>query len=249
MILAPEGEALPRLKSGTYGLVDMEVSILDYLELPLPAAVIGRSLFRNYDRPREMVSYTGGLLRWQTADNRLLECGRDGRCRLAESAGIIAGRPARFDRTSDAEGGRLLALAALLDSDLSASAYRTLHFAGGELRTLPETITNEWTDNLVGAQYLDFPVGSTVHVDIRLRAVSAPPGGLQLKLVLRQFEQEVSSIDPPVFPLLQSGQSCRVSFSFTNDQARQAFSFHLIGAGHRAQIQLDAFDVTVDSGA
>jgi hypothetical protein len=138
-----------------------------------------------------------------------------------------------------------LAQASLLDTSLAASAYRTLHFAGGERRMLPEENANEWTDNLVGAQYLEFPEGSTVHVDIRLQALSAPPTGLSLKLVLRQFEHEVPSIAPPVFPVLHSGQSCHVQFAFTNETARQAFSFHLVGAGHNAQIQLDTFDVTV----
>ncbi len=247
MVLAPERAALPRVKSGTYGLVDIEASILDYLELAPPAGIVGRSLFRDYDRPRDMVSYTSSLLRWQTADNRLFECGRDGLCRVAADAGMIARRPERFDQAAGADARRLFALADLLDSNLSAGAARTLRFADGEIRTLPETTPNEWTDNLVGAQYLAFPEGSTVQVDIRLQAVSAPPDGLRLKLTLRQFEYEVTAIDPPVFPLLQSGESCHIRFSFTNESARQGFSFHLTGSGRDAQIRLDAFDVTVVS--
>lgn len=196
-----------------------------------------------------MVSSTGGFLRWQTADDQLYECSRDGSCRTATGVGIIGPRPERFDRDSGTNGKRFFALADLLDDNLSTGTNtRTLHFADGELRTLPETIANDWTDNLVGAQYLDFPEGSTVRVEIGLQAVSAPPDGLLLKLILRQFEQEVTSVLTPTFPLLQTGQSCRLSFSFNNDQARQAFSFHLLGAGHNARIQLDTFDVTVTSG-
>ncbi|MBE0583753.1 MAG: LTA synthase family protein [Desulfofustis sp.] len=248
IVLAPEQDTLPRLKSGTYGLVDIEASILDYLGLPMPPAILGRSLFRDYDRPRTMVSYTGGLLRWQTTDNGLYECSRDRTCRLTTSP-LIGVRPDQSVSPAAADIDHLFALAGQLDHSVATEPTETLHFAGGELRTLPEIIANEWTDNLVGAQYLDFPEGSTVRVDIGLQALSTPPDGLLLKLVMRQFEKEVASIVPPTFPVLRSGESCSISFSFNNEQARQAFSFHLLGAGKDSRIRLDTFDISITSGS
>ncbi|MCB2214966.1 LTA synthase family protein [Desulfofustis glycolicus] len=244
IVLAPEQDALPRLKSEMYGLVDIEVSILDYLELPIPPAILGRSLFRDYDRSRTMVSYTGGLLRWQTADGSLYECSRDAICRSTESP-MIGTRPEQSTTAAPEDGAHLFALADQLDRSVAAGPTSTLQFAGGEVRTLPVVITNDWTDNLIGAQYLDFPHDSTIRVDIGVQALSTEPEGLRLQLTMRQFEQEVTTITPPTFPLLHSGESCSVSFSFTNEQARQAFSFHLLGAGENTRIRLDTFTVQI----
>jgi hypothetical protein len=249
IVLAPEQDALPRLKSGMYGLVDIEASILDYLDLPIPPAILGRSLFRDYDRSRTMASYTGGLLRWQTADGNLYECSRDAICRSTESP-MIGPRPEQSTTAAPEDGARFFALAGQLDRSVADGPTSILQFAGGEVRTLPAVITNDWTDNLIGAQYLDFPHDSTVRVDIGVQALSTEPEGLRLQLIMRQFEQEVTTITPPSFPLLHGGESCSVSFSFTNEQARQAFSFHLLGAGENTRIRLDNFTVriTPDNG-
>ena len=107
-------------------------------------------------------------------------------------------------------------------------------------------IKNEWTDNLIGAQYLDFPENSKVHVDIRLKAVSAQKDGIQMKLTLRQFEKEVTTIEHPPFPLLHAGEEGHIQFDFENPQARQAFSFHLVGEGHDSSIQFNKFEVTIN---
>jgi hypothetical protein len=244
IVLAPEQDALPRLKSGMYGLVDIEVSILDYLGLPIPPAILGRSLFRDYDRSRTMASYTGGLLRWQTADGGLYECGRDAICRSTESP-LIGPRPDHYTTAAPEDGALIFALAGQLDRSVAVGPTSILQFAGGEVRTLPAVITNDWTDNLIGAQYLDFPQDSTVRVDIDLQALSTEPDGLRLQLIMRQFEQEVTTITPPSFPLLHSGESCSISFSFANEQERQAFSFHLLGAGENTRIRLDNFTVRI----
>ncbi len=244
LIIAPERQALPRIKDGTYGLVDLEVSILDYLHLPVPPDIVGRSMLRDYDRGREMISFTGGLLRWQTADNHLYECGRSSTCRVVEGAGIIGFRPE--PPTEEPVAAQRFALAGRLDANLAGGPLRTLHFADGQIRRLPPVAVNDWTDNLIGAQYLDFPAQSQVEVDIALQAVAAPPSGIQLRLVLRQFEQEVSAITPPDFPILYDGQAHQMSFRFTNEEARQAFSFHLLGAAPDTEIRIDRFAVTID---
>ncbi len=246
-ILAPEQQKLPHLKTGTFGLMDMEVSILDYLGLPIPSSVIGRSFFRDYASTRDMVSYTAGKLRWQTADNVLFECSADGRCYRSEDAKIL--KPKRessiiYDGENTA---RLFGLATLVDHKLTlGTVSQKLQFGHGEIRTLPEKIRNEWTDNLVGAQYLAFPENSKVDVDIRLKAIRAGKEGMQLKLVLRQFEKEVGEIEFPPFPVLITGQECRVQFTFRNPEARKAFSFHLVGEGVNSSIQLQKFEVAIN---
>ncbi len=247
IVLTPEHDMLPRIKKGTYGLVDMEASILDYFKLPMPPSIIGRSIFRDYSTSRDMVSYTSSKLRWQTADHSLYECGRDSNCRKIKNQGIIGPRPEAVEQDSENSAGRLFGLATVLDHKLSSQKQKqVLEFGSGEIRKLPEKIKNEWTDNLVGAQYLDFPKNSKVHVDIRLKAVTAQKEGIQMKLTLRQFEKEVPGIVPPHFPLLHEGEECHVQFDFQNPKARQAFSFHLVGEGHDSSIQFEKFEITIN---
>lgn len=246
IVLAPEQEKLPRIKKGTYGLVDIEVSILDYFNLPMPPSIIGRSIFRDYSAGRDMVSYTSSKLRWQTADNTLFECGRDGNCREMKGGTIIGPRPELFAEDSKNSAGRFFGLATVLDHKLSGQKEKqVLQFAGGEVRKLPEKVKNEWTDNLIGAQYLDFPANSTVHVDIRLKAMTVQKEGVQLQLTLRQFEKQVTTIDYPPFPLLRTGEESHIEFDFENPEARQAFSFHLVGEGRDSTIKFEKFAVTI----
>lgn len=249
MVLAPGEEALPRLKEGTFGLVDIEASVLDYLGQPMPASIIGRSFFRDYATPREMVSYTSGKVRWQTTNNRLFECSVDGVCHVAENAKILAPNRAAAHRDEEQRATRIFGLASLLDHKLiEGMKSQRLQFGHGEIRELPAKIRNEWADNLVGAQYLDFPKDSNVDVDIRIRAVAAAPEGIQLKLVMRQFEHEVGGIEHPPFPLLKQGEECNIHFSFANPEARKSFSFHLVGEGANSSIQLQKFEVAVNLG-
>lgn len=213
----------------------------------MPPSIIGRSIFRDYATPREMASYTSSKLRWQTADNRLFECSVDGICHVSGPAGILSPNRATASRDENNSGERLFALAALLDNKLTAGMKtQLLQFGHGEIRPLPEKIHNEWADNLVGAQYLDFPKNSRVDVDIRLKAVTAGENGIQLKMVMRQFEYEVGGIEYPPFPLLKAGEECQIRFSFNNPEARKSFSFHLVGEGRDSSIQLQKFEVAIN---
>jgi len=246
IILAPEHNALPRIKKGTYGMVDIEGTILDYFGLLMPPSIVGRSMFRDYDTPRDMVSYTSSKLRWHTADDFLYECGRDGNCRKMKAKSIIGPRPETVEQDTENSAARLFGLAAVMDHKLSSrQPKQVLQFAKGEIRKIPEKIKNEWTDNLIGAQYLDFPEKSKVHVDIKLKAVAVQKDGVQMKLTLRQFEKEVA-IEHPPFPVLHTGEECHIQFDFENQQARQAFSFHLVGEGYDSTIQFNNFEVTIN---
>jgi len=248
VVLAPEARQLPRLKGGGYGLVDMEASILDYLGLPMPPSLIGRSFFRDYGEPREMVSYTTSKRRWHTAQNLRYECSDDGRCRVGKSGSLIGPPPADFARDKEGGGAQVFLVTAKLDQKLTPQrGLKVLKFANGEIRKLPEKITNEWSDNLVGAQYLDFPARSRVSVSIKVKVIKAPTEGVQLKLAIKQWEGAIDEIQHDNFPILHAMEEGRLEFAFDNPRPRQYLSFHLLGEGKDAAVQLEEFNVTVDN--
>jgi len=107
-------------------------------------------------------------------------------------------------------------------------------------------VVNEWSENIVGAQYLDFPEKSKTHVSMRIKAVEAGDDGIQLKLNLRQYEHLVTDISYPPFPLLHTGEVTEIAFDFDNHKERRAFSFHLFGEGRDAAVKIEEFNVTVD---
>jgi hypothetical protein len=248
-VIAPDQEKLPRLQKGSFGMVDFEASILDYLGLPMPPSIIGRSIFREYSTPRDMLSFTSNKLRWHSAAGLRYECSVEGNCRAGKSPSLLGLHPEVFEQDTENTAARLFAITATLDHKLSSNKQKqVLQFASGERRQLPEKIKNEWADNLAGAQYLDFPANSKVHVDIRLKAVKAPESGVQMKLTMRVFEQLVTHIPYPPFPILHEGEEAHVEFDFYNPTILQSFSFHLVGEGKNAEIQLDKFEVTIDRG-
>ncbi len=247
LILAPEEKQLPRIKEGGYGLVDITVTVLDYLGVEAPEPLIGRSMFRRYDTAREMVSYTTSKRRWHTADNLRYECSDDGRCRVGTAASLLGPPPADFAR-DQGKGAQLFAITKALDLKvLSPQNKKTLKFANGEIRELPEQITNEWSNNLVGAQYLNFPAHSKVTVAISLKAIKAAVSGIHLKLLIKQWESTQNNIPLPTFPVLHTGEDCEIEFAFDNPEARQSFSFHLLGEGKEASLQVEKFNVTIEN--
>lgn len=245
MVLGPD-KTLPRMKKGGYGLVDVTASVLDYFDLPVPASVLGRSFFRDYDLPREMLSYTASTLRWHTGDGMRYECSDDGRC-LGGPVPSLLGEPPRVLQTMPATLGKKAgAIARTLDSNLStAEGEQVFSFAAGEQRQLSEGAGNDWNDNLVGAQYLDFPAHSDVEVKMRLTVLQAPEEGLQLKLLVKEWEYDQGDMNLPELPVVHRGETLERSFSFHNNQARQSFSFFLVGSGAKALVRIDQFDVVV----
>ncbi len=250
IVLAPEQKQLPRIKTGGYGLVDITVSVLDYLQLPVPSSLIGRSFFRDYERPRDMVSYTASKLRWLTEDNLRYECTTgSGSCRVGKATSILGDPPAEFQRDSSGQGAKILAIARLLDNKLQTqTGPRVLRFARGEVLKLPEKMANEWYENLVGAQYLDFPAKSTVHVSVRVKAVKAPTRGVTLNLLVKEWNEDSQAFPFDNFPVLHTGEEGRVEFSFYNPKQRQSVSFFLVGEGKDGLVQLEDFTVTIDQG-
>lgn len=246
IVLAPEQAQLPRLKHGTFGLIDMEASVLDYFQLPVPEQVGGRSFFRDYQGGRAIAAYTGGVLRWQTADDRRYECTLTEGCRVCAGAGILGARPAGCGWDDEGMDRNIFRMAYALDHRYDAGGgERVMRFASGQTVDLPERLRNEWADNVVGAQYLDFPEHSTVHVSIRLTAPPDNGGDVRMRLTLRSWEKEVGGIDYPPFPVLKAGESTALDFEFENARQMRAFSFHLFGEGVDSRIRIDEFTVKI----
>nr|MBP8184838.1 sulfatase-like hydrolase/transferase [Pseudomonas sp.] len=243
LVLAPEQATLPAIKQGVYGHVDLTASVLDYFDLPVPANISGRSLFRNYSSGREMMSYTNGMLRQHDGKGQFVECNFQHRCRRYASEGFIADSARYLGRFSGKQANKVAARAALLDQSLlSGQLGQQYQFAKRDKVKLKQSVQDDWTANLVGAQYLELPQGSQTTVHLKVRALNLDKKGVQLLLKTKEFDQDVA-LDIPALPLLTRGKPIDLSFSFDNLQARKAFSFHLLGQG-RGLIEITDFTVT-----
>lgn len=243
LIFAPERDKLPPFKQGVYGHVDLTASILDYLALPVDG-VMGRSQFRDYAQGRDMFSYTNGFLRYLHADGRFHECQFQSGCRDYLQDGFIS--PVAKDNHASGDGvaGRIQALAARLNQSLSLSADKQeFLFAREDKRKLKTREGNDWTDNLIGAQYLEFASGTRTHVSLRVKALKTDKNGARLRLLLKEFDRESDAVAPEL-PLLHKGESVAIEFSLDNPLGRKSFSFHLLGTG-KGEILIEEFRVVV----
>ncbi|MDX5372844.1 MAG: LTA synthase family protein [Pseudomonadaceae bacterium] len=241
LLLAPEADKLPKVKSGVYGHVDLTASLLDYFALPVPDNIAGRSLLRDYATPREILSYTNGLLRQH--DGRLFtECTFQQVCRRYASSGFIAAQAEYLGRITGRQARLVGQRAALLDQSISGGQLgQRYQFANRERIELRAKARDEWADNLIGAQYLELPGGTRTRVTLKIEAVRLDRQGAALRLVAKEFDR-ASDLAIPDLPPLKRGESIELSFDFANPQTRKAFSFHLLGEGHGA-IRISDFSV------
>ncbi|MCY1398511.1 Phosphoglycerol transferase I [compost metagenome] len=243
LVFAPEQAALPPVKSGVYGHVDLEASVLDYFGLPLPQSIYGRSLFREYDSGREMISFTNGLLRFHDGKGHFTECDFQQVCRTYDSEGFIADSAHFAGRFGGRKARMIAAEAAFLDHSVIANPMdREYQFATHERIRLKPNASNDYTDNLIGAQYLEFPPDSHTTVQLKIRAIRMGKEGARVQLKTKEFEKNVH-VPMPEFPLITRNQPLDVSFSFDNEKARKAFSFHLLVEG-RGVIEITDFHVS-----
>lgn len=225
IVFAPEGKSLPPIKHGQYALSDTSLSVLDYLGIESKVTA-GRSLFRDYSQAREMASNTAGRLRWLRNGERY-ECSVLGDCRVCPATSIIGF--AACDENKAAPYSELTRKAAWLDESVlrQSTASTTLEFADGAVFHIKKGYQNEWMDNLIGAQYLDFPAKTRTTVTMRWKIMSAGAEGGALKLALKQSEQEVKDVSVDI-PTLKSGEEKEYTFVFDNPDRRFNFSFHLL---------------------
>lgn len=244
LTLAPEHEQLPRLNKGVYGHVDLSTSILDYFDLPVPTALSGRSLFRDYDSGREIMSFTNGKLRYHNGQGIFSECDMPRRCRYYESAGFIAESATYKGKYSGHPARQIAARANALDlSLLRTPLNQRYQFGSTNVIPLQAQIKDDWADNLIGAQYLEMPKGSYTRVRLTVRAVD-PQQTAFIQLKAKEFEQDVQIGLPPEM-VATADQPLEMDFSFDNPKERKAFSFHLLGYGQGA-VEVTDFSVVTE---
>jgi hypothetical protein len=205
---------------------------------------MGRSQFRDYSQGRDMFSYTNGFLRYQHANGRFHECQFQSGCRDYQQNGFISPTESDSHAADKHIANRIQALATRLNQSMSLqSEEQDFMFAQGDKRTLKAKPGNEWTDNLIGAQYLEFAAGTRTHISLRIKALKTDKYGAKLQLMLKEFDR-VSDVHAPELPSIHEGQDIAIEFDVDNPAGRKAFSFHLLGSG-KGKIQIDEFRVTV----
>ncbi len=230
LTLAPEQASLPRIKHGTYGHIDLAASLLDYFELPIPAALGGRSLLRDYRNGREIMSFTNGQLRYHDGNGQFTECDFQQRCRRYASSGFIADSARYLGPGSRADGRRILALATTLDRSLLQTPLNLRYqFGGPAAIPLQPRVRDDWADNLIGAQYLEMPEGSYTRVRLKVRSLE-PGHTAYILLKAKESEQDVPLGLPAQMPVTAESP-LEMEFTFDNPTVRKAFSFHLLGYG------------------
>jgi phosphoglycerol transferase MdoB-like AlkP superfamily enzyme len=244
LVFAPQGDKLPAVKTGVYGHVDLTASVLDYFDLPVPDNIAGRSLFRDYATPREIMSYTNGLLR-QHDGKVFTECTFQQVCRRYESTHFIAAESQYLGRVTGRQARLVSQRADLLDQSITGGQIgQRYQFANRERIDLKPESRDEWADNLIGAQYLEMPKGTRTRVTLKIEAVRLDRNGAALRLLTKEFDRDNSLAIPPL-PPLKRGESIQLSFDFDNPETRKAFSFHLLGEGHGA-IRISDFSVVTE---
>ena len=241
LTLAPEQAELPRIKNGTYGHIDLATSLLDYFALPIPVALGGRSLYRDYDSGREMISYTNGMLRYHDGKGVFTECDFQQRCRRYESPGFIADK-ARYIGPGDSTlGTQIGALAGVLDQSLLQTPLNLRYqFGGPSPIQLQARIRDDWADNLIGAQYLEMPEGSHTRVRVKVRSLDRQHAAY-IQLKAKELEQDVP-LGLPEEIRVTADEPLEIEFGFDNPTMRKAFSFHLLGYGG-GEVEISDFSV------
>nr|WP_156310035.1 LTA synthase family protein [Pseudomonas sp. TDA1] len=241
LTLAPEQAQLPHIKRGTYGHIDLTTSLLDYFALPIPVALGGRSLYRDYDSGREMISYTNGMLRYHNGQGVFTECDFQQRCRRYASEGFIADQARYLGPGDNMLGQQIVSLAGVLDQSLLQTPLNLRYqFGGPSPIQLRKRIHDDWADNLIGAQYLEMPEGSHTRVRVKVRSLD-PRRAAYIKLKAKQLEQDVP-LGLPEEIRVTADQPLEMEFGFDNPTERKAFSFHLLGYGGGA-VEVSDFSV------
>lgn len=241
LTLAPEQAQLPHIKHGTYGHIDLATSLLDYFALPIPAALGGRSLYRDYDTGREMISYTNGMLRYHDGRGVFTECDFQQRCRRYASEGFIAEKAKYLGASDSRLGAQLGALAGVLDQSLLQTPLNLRYqFGGPSPIQLQARIRDDWADNLIGAQYLEMPGGSRTRVRVKVRALD-PQHAAYIQLKAKELEQDVP-LGLPDEIRVTAAEPLEMEFGFDNPTQRKAFSFHLLGYG-AGEVEVSDFSV------
>ncbi|MBQ9578336.1 MAG: ankyrin repeat domain-containing protein [Ottowia sp.] len=261
LVLAPEQTAMPRIKQGGYGLLDVEASVLDYLGLAAPPAIIGRSYFRNYDTPREMFSFTNMVLRRHTG-NTSIKCAGGSACVGWQTASILSQPPKDIQELPPHLTAETYAMASALDNALRAGdSTQQFSFASGEERHINSSASSNEVSNLVsGGQYLDIPAGSDVTLHLKVTLLDGPKTGVRFKIQpyvgFHDLDGMLERAPPPQmpsdWPTVLPGESLDKSFSFHSAQKIDRLNFFLRADANDTLVRIDKFDISIrknESGA
>jgi len=173
----------------------------------------------------------------------LTECDFQSVCRRYASPGFIADSARYLGRFSGKPARLISQRAGLLDQSLSnGQNAQHYQFANKRPIQLKPGISDDWADNLVGAQYLTLAAETQTTVTLKIRARSMHKQSATLQLKTKEYDRDVA-LDIPPLPLLTRDQPVAISFTFDNPKARKAFSFHLLGQGQGA-IEIVDFSVS-----
>ena len=245
IVIAPEREKLPRIKSGGYGQVDIEASILDYLHFPVPRQVLGRSFFRNYDAPREMFSFTSGVLRRHTGDTSI-RCIGGRTCTSFPAASILGQPPKEVKELPEQQSAETYALASALDDVLSAGRnVQKFSFASGEQR--------KTSGSLIGGQFIDLPANADVTIHVQMTLLEGSGESVPFRIGLWRahdplIDDLVDNVFPmpelPKLPALRPGESMDETISFHNAVKHRSVVFDLV-KDSEGLVRIDRFDVSI----
>lgn len=204
----------------------------------------GRSLFRDYETGREIMSFTNDKLRYHDGLGTLTECDFQQRCRYYASAGFIAERATLTGQSGGKRGRQITTRATALDHSLLRSPLNQYYqFGSPAIIPLQAKIKDDWADNLIGAQYLEMPKGSQTRVRLTVRSLDPQPSAYIL-LKAKELEQGVQ-LGLPAEMVVTADQPLEMDFSFDNPQSHKAFSFHLLGYGLGA-VEVSDFSVITE---
>ncbi|HVS02585.1 MAG TPA: sulfatase-like hydrolase/transferase [Thermoanaerobaculia bacterium] len=172
LLRTPGGER--RVVADPYVQSDLALSVLDYLGLPVPEPVLGRSLFRDYATPRPVFfanSYLDtvyGLF----PGGRLVSCGeRGGPCGLRRASGgallAAATDPPTAPHPQEVALLRQVQAFSLRPSP-AAGEPRTTPLLAETLVPLPDGSTYRL---LFGGQHLALPAGAAAEVDLEVEVL------------------------------------------------------------------------------
>ncbi len=258
------------LQGGVFGLVDLPHSILDYLELADRSPVPGRrSIFRAPADDRTLLfgpyGYLGAGTVVQARDDGRAEIYRPAG-RQAEPAGAGGGlfAPAYSRRTAAGDEGRRIAGRLRRQQALADGSLIPLARQDREIVLLQdrEFLLERSAGRLLSnGQYLDFPPGTRVTVDleagVRVEAGSPaadsagggpaePDGRGALRLTL-QLNREYQPLPIPDIrlPALRDGETLRLSFSFFTETPLNRVWAYLFAQSadnlHPVRIRVDRF--------
>lgn len=256
IVLAPEQNALPRIKSGSYGLVDMETSILDYLNLPVPAPVIGRSIFRDYSTPRELLSFTNMVLRRHNGSTNI-RCAGGHTCAGGKTSSLIAQQLEKMQELPQHVSEETYTIASSLDSALQfLNDVQQFSFASGEVRKIEQADSNNAGSGIIeGGHNLYIPENSDVTINLKITLLDAPKTDVPFRLLAQGdrflYSYMVDAVPLPKFPDLQPlhiGESLEEEFSFHTAQKIERLTFNLQADINACSVRVDKFDVTVRKG-